>query len=961
MNERKALLLTDVTDSTRLAEAMGEAATAGIWSRHDRLARDLLPSFRGREIDKTDGMLLLFDEAADAVGYALAYQQALRSLEPPLKARVGLHVGPVALRENSAADIARGAKPLEVDGAAKAIAARVLAIAMGGQILLSDAARRDLPDDRLRCRSHGHWRLKGVAEPVELFEVGDDAAPFTPPPDADKAYRVARQGDLWLPVREIRQSLPAERDAFVGRSQALDELWRRMQSSARLVTVVGIGGSGKTRLATQFGRTWLGEYPGGVWFCDLAGARDVEGIVRAVAKSLDVPLGKDDPVDQLGHAITGHGSCLMILDNFEHVACHAPATLGYWLDRAGQARFVVTSREVLGLPGEEVLPLPPLAPADAASLFVRRAQSSLRGSDLDAQDQAAIAQLVQLLDGLPLAIELAAARVRVLPPRALLARMNERFRLLASSAGRHGRQSTLRAAFDWSWDLLSPIDRAALAQLSVFDGGFTLEAAEAVLDFSCCSDGGWPIDAVQSLVDKSFVYSLSANRFGLLVSVQEYAAEHLRTEGRYLGSGADALREAQLRHGRWFASLAAQRRSTEDRCADLGNLLAACRRAVSRGDTDTAADALDGAWDAIYQRGPFEAGAKLAESVCAMPGLGDRAAAHAQLVLAQAMKACGRAAESPALLERALVHARSAGDARCEAKAIDELGIARQIEGRTAEARSRHVEAIRLARGLGIRDLECAAVKSLANVDLVEGRLDSAISNYEVSLAIARECGDRRMQAELLGNLSTANGDAGRWEPALAQSEQALVAAREIGHRVLEGRLYCNLGLARLLRGEYRESIDMSDVALEIARELGHTVMESVVRCNLGIALERMESADEARVQYESAVAIAHAIGERRYEGQFLGYLGGLHARQGRPDEARRCLDAGEALLRDVADLLGLGVLLCGRAEADHLVGKRDAALVALGAARAVAAETGAGAASEMGQALRRAERLVGC
>jgi hypothetical protein len=189
----------------------------------------------------------------------------------------------------------------------------------------------------------------------------------------------------------------------------------------------------------------------------VASAHSLDGIVNAVAQGLDVPLGQDDPVVQLGHAISGRGRCLVILDNFEQVACHAEPTLGHWLDRAVEAQFVVTTREVLGLPGEEVFALPPLPPADALTLFMERAEAASPDLQPTAEDNAAIAPLVALLDGLPLAIELAAARVRVMPPRTLLRRMNERFKVLASKGGRHDRQATLRAAFDWSWDLLSLI------------------------------------------------------------------------------------------------------------------------------------------------------------------------------------------------------------------------------------------------------------------------------------------------------------------------------------------------------------------------------------------------------------------------------------------------------------------------------------------------------------------------
>ena len=415
-----ALLVTDVVDSTKLAEALGDARVAELWAAHDRVARDLLSVHGGREIDKTDGFLLLFEEAAQAVGYAVAYHAALKSLD--LEARAGLHVGEVVLRENSPADVARGAKPLEVEGIAKPTAARVMSVALGGQTLLSPQARDGLRDSArdaaggatgddapgsdspgsaapgddatgnaapstaaLRTQSHGHWRMKGIAEPIELFEVGGEGAPFTPPPDGAKVYRVVRRGDLWLPVREVKHSLPAERDAFVGRAEDLGELARRIEDGARLVSVLGIGGSGKTRLVTRFGWTWLGDWPGGVWFCDLSEARSANGIAYAVATAMDVPLGKE-PFKQLGHAIAGRGRCLMILDNFEQVARHAQETLGGWLDRADKAQFVVTTREVLGLPGETSLALAPLEERDGVALFTARAKQATR--DFVADDTA---------------------------------------------------------------------------------------------------------------------------------------------------------------------------------------------------------------------------------------------------------------------------------------------------------------------------------------------------------------------------------------------------------------------------------------------------------------------------------------------------------------------------------------------------------------------------------------------
>ena len=381
-----------------------------------------------------------------------------------------------------------------------------MATALGGQTLLTADARDALGATPLRVQSHGFWRLKGVHDPMELFEVGDTQAPFTPPPDEDKAYRVVRIDGLWQPLREVRHNLAPERDAFIGRSAELQSLALQLQSGSRLVCLLGPGGTGKTRLARRYALAWLGEWPGGVYFCDLSEAHSLEGIHFAVALALGVPLGKDDPAVQLGHAIAGRGRCLVILDNFEQVQQHATATVGRWLDRAGEATFVVTSRERLHLEGEQVLAVEPLRlDSEAIELFAVRARAQRPGFELDEGTRHAVAEVVRLLDGLPLAIELAAARVRVLSPAQIVERLKDRFVLLAGATGAAARQATLRAAIDWSWELLTPWEQTALAQCSVFEGGFTLEAAELVLDLArlarrAASDGHGPVPGGQEPV-----------------------------------------------------------------------------------------------------------------------------------------------------------------------------------------------------------------------------------------------------------------------------------------------------------------------------------------------------------------------------------------------------------------------------------------------------------------------------
>ncbi|MEO5882642.1 MAG: tetratricopeptide repeat protein [Caldimonas sp.] len=955
MNDVRAVLLTDIVDSTGLWQTLGDAAMAELWARHDRLARDLLPEWRGREVDKSDGLLLLFTTAANAVGYVLAYHRALASRCSPMKARSGLHVGPLLLRDNTPADIARGAKPLEVEGQAKAVAARIMSIAGGGQTLLTGAAHAALGEHRLRSQSHGHWRLQGVSEPLELFEVGDADTSFVPPADGVKIYRVARHGDLWLPTRHIKHGLPAERDAFIGRAEAIDELAGLLLGGARLVSILGMGGAGKTRLAMRFGWAWLGDfYPGGVWFCDLSQATSIDGVVEAVGRALDVPLGRDDPVVQLGHATAGRGRCLVILDNFEQVSRHAERTVGRWLEAAPEASFIVTTREVLGIAGEQIMALPPLPPRDAFELFVHRAQAAKQDFTRTPEDERTIATLTELLDGMPLAIELAAARVRLMPPAALLSRMTERFRLLASTGGRVDRQATLRATFDWSWDLLLPAERMALAQLSVFEGGFTVEAAEAVLRLSDGDARPWSVDVLQSLLNKSFVRQ-SGERFELNASIQEYASERLRTPGSYAGSGPDAVRTAQVTHGAYVVGLA----EAGVPAVELGNCMAACRRAAVRADAVVAVAALERAWAVLKLRGPFRLGVELAAVVMEMANLTPKSAARSRRVAGRALEACGRVAEARETLEAALASAREAGDRRSEGQVLSDAGFLLAEEGRIEPASGYLAAALEIARELGDPVLECDVLRSTAILQLHSGHLQEALVHAKHALDIARRIGERRIEGTLFDNLAVLHAHLGDLDLARTHFDESLGVARELGDRQWEGNALSNLGYLNQMQGRHEEALAMLGAAVVLSRELGDLRLECIGWGNLGTVYDKLGRFEEARTHYESALLSARGLGDRRSEGQFLGALGLLHARQARFDDARRCLDHGEALLADAGDAASLGVLLCNRAEAEHRAQRPVEAGRALASAQQLAGVVAAGPESELGQALARASATL--
>jgi len=938
-------LFTDIEGSTSLWDQRPDAMRVAL-ARHDAQLRRAIESCGGSIVKHTgDGVFAVFDAAPDALAACLAAQRALQSPEVDaaarpgaaapdaqhdlaLKVRMGLHTGVAEVRDG------------DYFGVSLSRAARIMSLAHGEQVLLSAATAEMLSGklpEGVSLRDMGEHRMKGLLNPERLLQI------VAPELRAD-----------FPPLASLTDhNLPAERDAFVGRRESLVELTKRFHAGARLVSVLGLGGTGKTRLATRFGWDSLPHFTGGIWFCDLSQARSLEGIASAVAQGLDLPLGKEDAVTQVGNAIAGRADCLVILDNFEQVARYAEDSVGRWLNRASHARFLVTTREVLGLPGEEVLALAPLPAAEAGALFLRRAEAAKPGFQPGAEDQAAIAPLVKLLEGLPLAIELAAARVRIMPPRTLLARMSERFKLLTSTGGRLDRQATLRAVFDWSWDLLSAPEKAALAQLSVFHGGFTLESVEAVLDLSGCENAPWPIDALQSLVQKSLVRQVTDDRFDLLASVQEYAAEHLRTPARYPGSGPEALLAAEIRHGGYFASLD-EKAAVANACAELDNFVAACRRAVGRSDTDVAVRALEGACAGLLLRGPFQIATQLANLVMSIPGLGGIADAKARLIAGRALAASGKDTDAHSQFEASLAQARAVGDRPTECDAL--IGIAaRDIHAGRMDAARDHLEAaLVIASEMSDRTRQSDARKELGTMEFFAGRIDEARSNFEQALALARAAADREREGRILANLGIVHVNAGNMDDARAYDEAALGAALEVGNRQLEGNTRCNLGLLHQVQGRFAEALEQLEGALAVARDLGHARLESLVLCNMGMVYDSLSRFDEARDHFEAALAVARALEDRRAEGQCLSYLGLLYARQSKFDEARGCLDSSESLLRAVSDRTSLGILFCFRAEAEHLAGHTEAARFALEAANAITAEVGAGPDSELGLALSR-------
>ncbi|MCC7100728.1 MAG: tetratricopeptide repeat protein [Rubrivivax sp.] len=567
-----------------------------------------------------------------------------------------------------------------------------------------------------------------------------------------------------------------------------------------------------------------------------------------------------------------------------------------------------------------------------------------------------------LIDGLPLAVELAAARVQVLTPTQLLARLQDRFRLLADPRAASPRQGTLRAAIDWSWSLLAPWEQAALAQASVFAGPFTLEDAEAVIDLSPWPQAPPVIDVVQLLLDKSLLRAgrhpsgdadrPDPPRFGMLVSIGEYASGKLAAGGAAVGALPSALEAmaTELRHGRHFAA-----RGSDDAlaaleghggtprqkalAADLENLVAACRRAVARQDGPIASRCLAAVWWVLSATGPFELGVELGRSVLALPALAPEDRACALTRLSQALRRAGQPDEAQALLRAALTQYGKArkrhGVAECR---IALGGLLVSLQARYDEAMSLLEQGLADARELGNAPLEALALGDMAVALDLTGRQDEALPIYQRALGLHRDGGNLRMAAHALVNLGSLHEEAQRHDESLRCSDEALALARETGDRRTEGHALGGLGLTLLQQGRLDAARAALDAALAIAVETGNRRFESNMRRNLGDLLLREARPEEAVAQFEQGLALAHEVGHRLGEARLQGHLGQGLSALGRHALARAAFNAGAQGLRALSAWLELGQLLCEQGRCELAAGDPTAARQRLDEARALTA-----------------------
>ena len=899
-------LFTDVEGSTRLLQQLGDRFVPLI-AELEQLLREVFRAYHGSVVrTEGDSFFVAFSRALDAVNAVVQSQQALAAHQwtngVSVKVRMGMHTGEAQLSgpDYVGIDVHR--------------AARIAGVAKGGQVLLSqttyDLVEKGLPEG-VTIRDLGLNRLKDLRRPTHLYQLVIAGLPSDFPP---------------LDTMEgPPNNLPIQLTSFIGRSSEIEEI-EQLLSSGRLLTLTGPGGSGKTRLAIKVAAEMLEDFPDGVFFVALAPITDPGLVASTIAQSLGVTeVAGRSIVDSLKDYLRSK-SLLLLLDNFEQVISAAPLVSELFAV-SNKLKVLVTSREALRISGEQEYPVPPLSLPDlsqlpspeslsqfaAVELFVRRAQSVKPDFQITNETAPIIVGICHRLDGLPLAIELAAARIKLLPPGAMLARLEHRLEFL--TGGKRdlpARQQTLRNTIAWSYDLLNEDERRLFRLLSVFVGGCNFDAVEAVTGNH--SDHVPMLDQLGSLLDKSLLQEVEDSngqpRFLMLGLLSEFGLEKLVSSGEH-----EKIRQ---RHVNFFLAFAEEAEANQERSEQIywidrmeqehDNLRAAlewsCNSETSGDICLRLAGALGYFWEA---HGYFNEGRERLSAVLSMEVAQGRTEARAKL-LARAAELAFRQSDYPATISLAaesLSIYREVGDLRGTASALIRLGNAATEVGDYATASRYLEESLIIWRKLEDKHGIARALISSGWTVLRSGDYLLAYERLEEALSISRVLGDTRTMGFELAGLGEVAMRQGDYPRATRLVEESLELRRQLGNKWGVGVSLGILGWVALRERDWDRAVARFSESLEVRREIGDEGGSAWCLERLAEVAMEHEQAEKAVRLISAAATLRDSIGSVIDHVDLGEYESNLASLRGKLGEERfsAAWDEGSALtLEQAAD-----------------------------------------------------------